>query len=635
MTSNVQKPKISFLWRRGLNSIQELLESEEYKNLLATGPRGGRIFTLFPINNRFVDPESGTELLFCKDKAHLKERLVSKLGDGDILLPFHPGLRFNGRISAALLRQSAKENVKLLAYDINFKSGNEKKRLKAELTPWNLAVSAEFLKQNPDEILDFLIDYKKTRLPEFNQVRFLDETSIKLENHVVEKEIAIYLGDAPKPDELKEYLAESDYLLGYYVEKQPESGRREAVDALTFSLLERTDDLLSASDVAYKRLKEMEGLLEDEDWKGLEEASRIHSSENGNERLKIAASFYRTVALANLNEMESALGALQAAMELEPKNQTAHFLMAAIMLALGKTQDAASFLKAISTASPQDYHYLKLLAYAQYRSGDYISATKTLVYFLNVFDFDHRVLRFLLHVVYTNGDMENLKKFVNHIENYPPIPAEFPEKEWLLIMDLIDDSNGEQWVVDVGAEDGERAGMLLERGHRCLVIETADNSNLALERNLSGFEDRMISSDSKNALNEIINQNAIRDISLLGINAAGRELELLKQLDWSRFEHIGFISLRLDLEYPFMSTLYYLFGAAYQHGLAFQHPDEDMNSYGILKLEALENPPLSPVNGKTVNVLLSKEPLFTFEESLFFDKETVFPADMVKGRFLR
>lgn len=648
----MDKPiSICGIWDKVSQSIQEVLESNEYKDFIDAGAKGSYLFVPFPINSRFRDFKNGTELFFCKDRMRLVESLKNNLGKQSIVVPVSTGTRYTKQAFRRLAATMQADNAEFATFGTIIKENGNNHTITNQITPWNVVVTGEAFLGNLDAFLDLFISHHANGLSGFGRTAYCDEQIARVESQVVEKEYRVFSALNVTLDELQMDIEKSRYLLSRYVEQAITSGKPDIINRLPYSLLDKRADVPVAKNLNYNSLKRMDSLLAEQRWGDLAREAGKNLSASVSDRLKIRSLQYRAIAYANQNMVDKALADLKLCMQTDPSDITTPFLIGRVLLVQGHYKEAVKSFSFCAERNRHDLDVFKYLAFSHYKTENYQQTVQILEFMLKVFDYDPSFLRFLLHTSYMAGNMQVLTKYANYIEPFPPLEANFHEKEWILIYELIRNLKDDMWVVDVGANVGEMSRNVLQWGHRCLSIESDEDLYSKLGTNLSGFNDRSIicryacsSEDGTgqlrmglakgNILDDLLTENGIEKISLLRIDVEGHELEVLRDIDWSRFDDIQYVLFGFDLILPKMMTamIYYLFGCGFRHGLIFQRPNEYPTSYNMAKLVINQKININPKNGRAGNILLSKMPLFNIDESMFLGSQNVFAVDEVRRR---
>lgn len=674
--------KIACLWKGGEKSIQEVLDSREYKALLDIGLRDASLFLFFPINSRFRHAEKNNRFIFCQDRVRLLDCIRGDLGRGSLIIPVVKGIRYHPQSLSLLDAVAKKRGPCLISYSVAIEGKASIRYISpGEITPWNWAVTEEAFLPYPGMILDLFSAYLLNGMRERIQPIPLHEEVSRIENPVTEKEYQVFKGYDIPLWELQTHIDSSNYLLSTYVKRASEKGEKESIKQLPYELLNRIEDVPRHEEILFHPLREMEALLAEERWDALRGEAARNISHAKDDHFFYCSLLYRAISYANMHQIDKALSDLLLCMEKDSTNTTAHFIIGKVLLRIKKFEEAGRHFKSCSERAPHDLEAFKYLSFAYLKGEHYGHAVSTLEYTLKVFNYDPNLLKPLLHACYMENRMDTLSKYSRYIEPFPPLPADFPEKEWILIFELLRNSEEKKWFIDVGANQGTISRQLALWGKRCLVIEPDVDLYSELLTKLSDFNGRAIickcACSSKDGeaqmhmglergfntldrdiphvlpfryhrngrfrtvktrmLKGLLSENGIEHVSLLKLDVEGHELDVLKGLDWKYFESIDLIFFEFDLrlQKKCKATLYYLFGCGFVHGLMFQHPTNDKRSHSMIKLTVDDVVKIEPKNGVYGNILLSKEPLFSFEEATFINEDKVIPPEEVMGRILQ
>ena len=682
MSLDKRQLTISGIWRDAPMSIENVLQSVEYRALIDAGLKDARLFVLFPINSRFLDVEQRIEFFFCRDRDRLVEMLTAHLPTTSVLIPIVKGMCYFPQAFDTLAARMTHDDVHAVAFNTVIGKNGSRHNLCNETTPWNVALRGQFVIDHTEPIVDFLIENDKTALQQIGACIYEKKKTAQVENHLAEKEYRVWTGKAVELNDLQSGIETSEYLLSEYVTRAVASGNPMLVNDLSYDLLHRVKHFPKDDQLVFNRLGEMVRLFEAECWEDLVRIASDNISLIKEGDLRQRSLLFRAVAYVNLNLADQALSDLNYAIEADSENAAPRFLAGKVLMTLNRFNEAAALFRFCAEKDRFDSEALRFLFYCHYRTGNHDEAIKILDYRIKVFDYDVDYLRFLLHTSYMAGRMDVFSKYTRYIEPYPPIPASFPEKEWLLIFELTRRPKRDRWFVDVGANVGRMSRLMLSWGHKCLSVEPDDELLSELNENLSRYRGRAIvcgcacSSQNGEAhmtigtgrgfntlerdiprllnfrydpgvarkaveirrLEELLAGNGIDDIALLKIDVEGHELEVLKGLDWRTFERIDHIFFEIDLRLwnRAKAAIYYLFGCGFQHGLIFQHPNQALDMFHVKKLTADEEGlTLNPENGVYGNALLSKTPFFSFDEEEILKGKSLFSSEEVLERLIR
>jgi FkbM family methyltransferase len=490
----------------------------------------------------------------------------------------------------------------------------------------------------------------------------------------------LFTGHDLPVEELQADIKNSNVLLKRFVKTAIDGGKCELVNRQSYVLLNRISDFPDSECLDFNKLRTVDVLAAKAEWSELLAESSRHITDESSAPLKIKSLLYRAVANAGLHNIDAAMADLRQALDLDPAGVPAHFLLGKLLLSRVDFAGASNAFSFCTDRDQHDHYAIRLLAYSQYRSHNYERAIQILEYQLKAFDFDHETLRFMLHTAYRAGNMQLLSKYANYIEPYPPLPADFGEKEWIVIHELLRDSDNSSWVVDVGANIGDMSRLALQWGHNCLSVEPDDDLYPQLEKNLRGFGKRSvickcgcssgnstgelyiglergfntldndvrktlhfrydrnpeIKSISLKRLDQILTDNGVDRVSLLKIDTEGHDLEVLHGLDWPCFDRIDHILFEFNMMLPsrMKAAIYFLFACGFRQGLIFQHSNEYPSSYKLSKLEIDKELTFDSASGTCGNILMSKRSPFEIDEADFVNATNPIPYEEIRGRLV-
>lgn len=664
--------KFALLWKAGASSISEILESEVISRFVNSGFTPVTVFGLFEINTEYETVDKNVSVFLCKTKEILSASIKKHKADFDCLLPVYDGMNFGD--SLPLIADSFDiDNRDCVVIEAQLEDGSTANKP----SPLNVAFSEKYFSANAEVCLDFLLDFSKAS-PGFENAGFPAFAKAELskpENRIMYQ---LFCGEEIAKEELAGYIEKSDYILAEYVKCCIKVSDNDSLEEVDYSLLDKVGHFFEGTDFSYVNLKKMQTLLENQNWVELENFAGVLSL-SASAKVKFKADLFKAIAKANLYKSEESFEILNDLIQSQPQNKTVKYLVAKLFHKLEKYADAVEIFNVLAQDNPQDIYFLKGLAYSQYKAEAYDKAIKTVEYMINVFDWDDNILRFLLHLSYMSNDMNRLMKYSRYLECYPPLPADFPEKEWLVVQDLIKNEK-DNWVLDIGANEGLVTKFLLNWGHRCLAVEPDDELFSELEKIISDYPERAIlekcaASDSEGkaelyignekgfntlekcfaenldmrfdkrrgekvvplkTLKSILEKHQIGKASLLKMDIEGHKLNALKGLGWDKTKDVKYIFVEIEKRVPQKAKglLYYLFANGFKYGLVFQHENENPMFYSMWKMEASDDLDLKSELGVFANVILSREPLFEIDENYFADKNAVFLADELEGRLL-
>lgn len=667
-------------WREGPQSIQQVIESDEYRALIAAGLGGGRLFIPFPVDSTFRDYTNDVEIFLRKDRDRLCDAIKDNVRNDAVVVPVSSGTRYSDQAFSRITSVIDDGNSSMVTFNVSIEGNGSQHSPRDTATPWNVAMRGEAVLSSPESYLTFVTDCEHVGLANQDRCSHCDEPTAEISNPAIEKEYRLFAGIDVSVEELQADIRNSNVLLKRFVSTAIDAGRPELINRQSFALLNRLSDFPVSDDVDFNKLKNMDTLASNAKWSELlAESSRI-ITDRSSAQLKIKDALYRATANAGLHSIDAAMTNVRQALDLDPASIPAHFMLGKMLLARGDFAGASNAFSFCSDRNQHDHEAVRLLAYSQYKSINYERALQILEYQLKAFDFDHETLRFMLHTAYRAGNMQLLSKYANYIEPYPPLPADFAEKEWIIMHELLRNADHEAWVVDVGANVGDMSRTALTWGHNCLSVEPDNDLYPQLEQNLSGFSARSvicrcgcssenstgelyiglergfntldddvrktlhfrydrnpeIKSISLKRLDQILTENGINRVSLLKIDTEGHDLEVLHGLDWPWYDSIEHVMFEFNMMLPskMKAAIYFLFACGFQHGLIFQHSNEYPSAYRLSKLEMNKEIAFDSACGTCGNILMSKRSPFEMNEIDFIDVTDPIPYEEIRGRLI-
>lgn len=659
------------LWRAPARSIQEILESPSLLALRMAGAHPVRVFGVFPIATRYRTPAGTVSLELFPNRNDLCQALQNLDGTSFPVLTLDDGFSISREGFSALIAAHA-AGTQPVGYRTQFTAHDSGTPAASGLTPWSTALCGAHLKQDPESWLSFLLDYAPPSAP-------LAFTTLDVEctlgDSRAAREYAAYSDPDAKIVADTEMFARSPYLLARYIKKQREHGDIAALDALPFQLLETCATSLADSDTLFAQHHRLWQMLENGRFSDMLSVTADIKNKAAH---TFTAHLYEAIARANLGDFSGAQNCVSVALALKPDHHAAFFVRAHVFILQQNYRSARDILNNLGQHNLHDEEVIRALAWTQYRSGDISAAVKTLEYALNVFYFDARLFRLLLHLCYLSADLPRLNKYTRYIEAYPPLPADFPEKEWRIVREELGAPTPGGWVLDIGANEGLLTQALLSWGFPCLAVEPDKDLHPQLRAIIAPYPERaalctdavsdkeahgtLIIGNTKGfntlepevvqtlshrfgsargtqpvslkTLDSILDEYAIAHVALLKLDVEGHELPALMGLDSTRLERIPlvFIEMEKRLAHKTRAVLYYLFAHGYHHGLVFQHDPIHPRQFTLQTLTAGDDLDLNESTGVYANVLLSREPFFSPNRSDFERTGSGLDAQLLRGR---
>ncbi len=677
---NEEDPPIAWriVYSPTIQSLQAVLAAPAIRALTDAGKDEPiEVLFPFPIDTRYTDPETGLTLRGFRNRLELEEYLVHTKDESRTVWigSIREGLILEPNAFDALamaLNTPDAQNIPFAALNLI-----PNKYASDDPPPFACWLRQDAFGKHAGAWLAAWLDGAE---PPAIGDKILTSPGFKakIESTALELELSLLSGKKPDINAVKNKMQDAPRLLRWYVAEQCASGDIADINHLPYTLLAPIADALTDPRLHFPWIDRMQRFLAESDWQALlSEASSAPPA-----GLEGTAAMLVGIANLNLNKPLEAMQALNIAMGIIPQDSALRFTVGMALMNLQRFADASGFFDMLFKEDPRDFESLWRLGLARLQVDDFTSAAAAAGRLMTSADIEPRHLDLALHAHEVAGLSSELQKYSRYIEMYPPLPADFSEKEMAIAGYVIRNKKSDAWVVDVGANLGDVSHAFLDWGHRVLSIEPDETLIPTLKQKTAAFGERAayvhcacsdqngkgslcignergfntLDSDTRNVLkfrysdnhgsqsvrlrrlDDLLDRKGIQQVSLLKIDVEGHELKVLEGLrdDWyPRIDYILF-EYHIRLGKKMAEVLHHLFERGFIHGICFQHPGNDLLGLHLESFKAQDKQLNLNIDASGYgNIMVSKNPIFPFDPAWLDPGGPPIRPDDLDGRWPR